>query len=355
MSGPGGEFVGGPGGSHVAGAGASSSTEAGRWAPGGPPAHYGRPAAPPRLEYPPWPVHHQWPPQPAGSAPRPAGRPALHSADPVFGVPLRSAAAGHDMVADAGGAGVSRQRRGRSGRRRQRPDSDDSDGDDDDGGRRQRRRRDSSSSSSSEEETGRDVRAEHRRVPTSTRARPAPAALRLPPLRAKAARRLRKRKRFVAVHDAADPTDAAVSTTPAFLARVAAILVHSVFFFPGLGLQALMYLAWLLDRVGGRPLDVARRTDARARQAMALSPRELLTAPDLDHFLPAPASGPLPAAARAGPVNGRQICWRYLRGECRNPCPAGRLHGPGVAPGGAVPQGFPRAPPPGNLRRQPRP
>ena len=88
----------------------------------------------------------------------------------------------------------------RRGRRRQRVDSDDStDRDEGRARRRRRQRRDSSSSSSSDAAEGRDAREEHRRVPTRTRAKPAPAALRLPPLRAQAARRLRRRKRFVIV------------------------------------------------------------------------------------------------------------------------------------------------------------
>ena len=63
------------------------------------------------------------------------------------------------------------------------------------------------------------------------------------------------------------------------------MLVHQVFFFPGLGLQAAVYLAWLLDRTWSATAAEARRVDARVRQAMALSPRELLTEQDLDQFL----------------------------------------------------------------------
>ena len=70
-----------------------------------------------------------------------------------------------------------------------------------------------------------------------------------------------------------------------YLSRVAALLVHSVFFFPGLGLQAIIYLDWLLDRAGGLTAAETRRVNARARQAMALSSRELLTEQELDQFL----------------------------------------------------------------------
>ena len=242
----------------------------------------------------------------------------------------------------------------RRGRRRRRDDSEDlSDSDGDGAWRRRRQRRKSSPSSSSDDEEPRDARADHRRVPTRTRAKPAPAALRLPPLRAQAARRLRRRKRFVAAEDVADPAGPAANTTAAFLGQVAAILVHQVYFFPGLGLQALIYLAWLLDRTGGRSVEVARRTDARARQAMALSPRELLTAPELDHFLPAPVAGGGSGPARVGATVSRQLCWRALRGDCRLPCPEGRWHG-GTAPPPAVgaPRGVPRPPGPGFARRQ---
>ena len=122
-------------------------------------------------------------------------------------------------------------------------------------------------------------------VPTRTTRNPAPAALRLPPLRARAARRLRRRKRFVSVQDATDPTEPAANSVATFIGRVAAMLVHAVYFFPGLGLQAVIYLAWLLDRTGNTSVSEVQRVDARARQAMALSPRELLTAHELDQFL----------------------------------------------------------------------
>ena len=112
-------------------------------------------------------------------------------------------------------------------------------------------------------------------MPTMTTVRPAPAALRLPPVRARAARRLRNRKTFVPVAETTDATEPAAASAMTFISRVAAMLVHTVFFFPGLGLQAMIYMAWLLDRTGSSPVAEAQRVDARVCQAMALSPREL--------------------------------------------------------------------------------
>ena len=168
----------------------------------------------------------------------------------------------------------------------------------------------------------------------------------------------RRRKRFIDVQEAGDGPDGAVTTTAEYLTSVAALLSHQVYFFPGLGLQVALYLAWLLERVGGRPLDLVRRTDARARQAMALSPRELMTAADLDHFVPGGGGavgggGGAAAAARPAPLNTnhRQVCWRYLRGACERICPAGRLHGPDPAMGGAAARPGPRPAAPGFPRQ----
>ncbi|KAF0303443.1 hypothetical protein FJT64_024560 [Amphibalanus amphitrite] len=143
---------------------------------------------------------------------------------------------------------------------------------------KRRRRRDESSSSSSDSGAGRDARDEHRRVPTRTTARPAPAALRLPPLRAQAAHRLRHRKRFVEVEAASDPDNVAPRPAAEYIGRVAAIMAHQAYYFPGLGLQAAIYMAWLTERLGDRSLEVVRMADSRARQAMCLSPKELLAA-----------------------------------------------------------------------------
>ncbi|KAF0302749.1 hypothetical protein FJT64_025177 [Amphibalanus amphitrite] len=144
---------------------------------------------------------------------------------------------------------------------------------------KRRRRRNESSSSSSDSGAGRDARDEHRRVPKRTTARPAPAALRLPPLRAQAARRLRHRKRFVEVEAASDPGNAAPRTAAEYIGRVAASMAHQVYYFPGLGLQAAIYIymAWLTKRLGDRPLEVVRMADSRARQAMCLSPKQART------------------------------------------------------------------------------
>ena len=312
--------------------------------------------------------HHWWagdhlgPPQQGRSVPAAPDSGPYVSARPV--APQTRVGAGRPQVghtAPAAATGLAGEpstdgegRRDRRGRGRRRHRDDDSEEDSEDGSERRKRRRrrklSSSSSSSSDEEERRDVRAEHRRVPTRSKARPAPAALRLPPLRAQAARRLRRRKRFVAVQETADTTDVVASNTVAYIGRIAAMLVHAVYYFPGLGLQALIYLAWLLDRTGGRPLDVVRRADARARQAMALSPRELLTAPDLDHFLP--ATGGSSSAARPAPNVSRQVCWRFRRGECRYPCPEGRLHGPLPGVAGRDPRGAAPFPTPGFPRRQ---
>ena len=256
-------------------------------------------------------------PGPLGPLPGPVGPPPA--------APWRAGggdAAGPGPAGAGGPAGAADLHRAR--RRRRSPASDESADDGDARQRRRRRRqREASSSSSDDADDGRDARAEHRRVPTRTDARPAPAALRLPPLRAHAARRLRHRKSFVEAAAASESGAAAPRSAAAYIARVAALLAHQVYYFPGLGLQAAVYLAWLTDRVGDRPVEVVRAADSRARQAMSLSPRELLTAPDLDHYLP--GGGVTPQRQR---TVSDQICWRAARGECWLPCPAGRRHAP---------------------------
>ena len=319
-----------------------------------------------------WPVPPTWPPPTAygqqAPAPSVSSLPAGGPAGPTVRTANDPAVAGPSHRRDIGLDDGQRQSRGQRRRRtrstssedaRRTHEAHDASSDSDNEGRKRRRRRqhEEPSASSSEDDTGEDARSVMRDAPTVTRARPAPAALRLPPLRAEAARRLKKRKRFVSVTEATDPTDRTVRSQAGYVARVAAIMCHLVHYFPALGFQAVLYLAWLVDRSRGRPLEYVQQADARGRQAMALHPRDLLTHQDFDLLLHGidGGGGPSPAPHRVGLGVSQQACWRFRRGECRTPCPDGRIHAPTAPEAGRGTRIAGHMPPPGfarHMRRQ---
>ena len=156
------------------------------------------------------------------------------------------------------------------GRRRRR---DNGDG----GPPRRRRRRDRSSSSSSEspvDELDVDRRHEHRMAPLVSHTSAAPADLRLPAIQTRAERRLRNRRNYVSVAEATDSAVGGPGTALEYLGRVAGILAHLTYHFPQCGLQVAGYLVWLIARSQGRTLREVQTADSRARQAMALRPRD---------------------------------------------------------------------------------
>lgn len=191
--------------------------------------------------------------------------------------------------------------------------------------RRQRRDRSSSSETSDDEEDDVDRRREHQLAPTRSKIAAAPASLRLPAITTRAERRLRHRRNYVTVADSVDRATGAPATVLEYLGGVAGILAHTTYHFPQCGLQVAGYLAWLLSRSSGRSLREIQAADSRARQAMALRPRDFLTALELDQFL-SPAA---PVARTTGEGGGRQVCYDFLRGSgCSWPCRTARYHPP---------------------------
>ena len=151
-----------------------------------------------------------------------------------------------------------------------------------------------------------------------------PTSIRLPAIAAEDARALKDRRKFVSVGQVSI-TGGAQATVGGYIAAVAALLTHTVFYFPTMGLQAMVYLAWLTNRGLGRDLRDVRGMDTRARQAMSLRPWEYLTHTDLDQFLPSPI--PMTeGGSDTTPRRGAEICFRFQRGACNRVCPYGRLH-----------------------------
>ena len=112
--------------------------------------------------------------------------------------------------------------RGRSRRRRRRSSGDASRSE-------RRRRRSRSSTESDDDDDGDDLpcqRQQHREGPTRVYCAPPPTSLRMPALATKAARRLRNRRSFVAVEDAIGPHGTPVTTTAAYIGKVADILSY---------------------------------------------------------------------------------------------------------------------------------
>ena len=208
-----------------------------------------------------------------------------------------------------------------------------------DQGRRHRRRRrhyDTSSSSSSSSEGEEEETVCRRRMlkeaPVRVKSAAPPTSLRLPAIAAGDARALRDRRRFVPVGQTA-PGGGALATTGSLIAAIAALLAHTVFYFPDMGLQAMVYMAWLADRGTGRDVREVRGMDSRARQAMSLRPWEFMTQSDLDQFLPTPApvTGRDQSSTRRGPGGPgvtTEHCFKFQRGSCSRICPYGRIHIP---------------------------
>ena len=194
--------------------------------------------------------------------------------------------------------------------------------------RRRRRRDRSSSSENTDDEDMVDRRNEHRLAALRSRAGAAHADLRLPSVTAKTARRLKNRRHYVAVEDAVDKVEQAPSTVMEYVGRVANILTHTAYHFPQCGLQVMSYLAWLINRSAGRSLRDVQTADSRARQAMALRPRDFLTSLDLDQFMPV-ATGVSKQATGGQPSRQNQICFQHTRRNgCTTPCRTGRIHPP---------------------------
>ena len=195
--------------------------------------------------------------------------------------------------------------------------------------RRRQREPSPSTASSSSDEDMEDRRQVYRRAPVRSTAAAAPANLRLPTIQARAERQLRNRRRFVAVADAVDAADARPASSVEYACRVAEIMTHTVYHFPESGLQAISYMAWLLWQAARHPLRAVAAADSRARQTMALRPRDYLTAADLDRFM-VPATGVgngRTTEGGRGETRRGQTCFLYeLSNACRSPCREGRYH-----------------------------
>ena len=175
-----------------------------------------------------------------------------------------------------------------------------------------------------------DRRQDHRAAPIRSRMAAARAELRLPAVTSRAARRLRNRRHYVSVAEATDKAEPSPSSVLEYVGKVANILTQTTYHFPQCGLQVTNYLSWLLSRSAGRTLREVQAADSRARQAMALRPRDFLTTLDLDQFLPTGQQLSRSLQTGAGSTGrGAQTCFRFLRrNDCGTPCQWGRVHPP---------------------------
>ena len=173
-----------------------------------------------------------------------------------------------------------------------------------------------------------DKFAEHAAAPTESMAMPPAPALRLAGVSADAAQLLRVRTRFVGVDASLSGAERGPPTIEAYVARVAELLAHRAYHFPGIGLQLTLYVAWLTRRSIGRDLADVRAADTKARELMATRPHQLMTAVDFDHVA---ELGPVPApAARQAAAPPGSDCRNFREGRCQaSPfCPFGRHHPP---------------------------
>ena len=173
-----------------------------------------------------------------------------------------------------------------------------------------------------------DKFAEHAAAPTESMAMPPAPALRLAGVSADAAQLLRVRTRFVGVDASLSGAERGPPTVEAYVARVAELLAHRAYHFPGIGLQLTLYVAWLTRRSIGRDLADVRAADTKARELMATRPHQLMTAVDFDHVA---ELSPLPApAARQAAAPPGSDCRNFREGRCQaSPlCPFGRHHPP---------------------------
>ena len=147
-----------------------------------------------------------------------------------------------------------------------------------------------------------------------------------------AARRVRRRRAFIPVTDTLQAGETAPRTVCSYVARVAQVLTHRAYHFPGAALQYIAYLTWLLERADARGLSCVRALDTQARTQMSLVPEQYLTPVALQHFV-------LSADARARDQEGTprserrvptgptgQVCFKYNRSACQTPCLYGRRH-----------------------------
>ena len=170
--------------------------------------------------------------------------------------------------------------------------------------------------------------AEHAGAATESRAMPPAPVLRLAGVSSEAAQGLRIRTRFVDVDESLSRAERGPQTVAGYVARVAELLTHRAYHFPGIGLQLTMYLAWLLRRSVGRSLAEVRSADTKARELMATRPTQLMTAVDFDHVAElSPAATPAAAPTVSRPP---LECRNFREGRCQpSPlCPYGRFHRP---------------------------
>ena len=148
----------------------------------------------------------------------------------------------------------------------------------------------------------------------------------------------------MSVEDTLVQAEGRPTTAGEYVQKVAALMTHTVYHYPGSDLQVTTYLEWLLGVAHRHPFRELQAADSRARQAMALRPRDYLTAVDLDRFVsPTPSRQINARLLYSYYVSGNnyqtRVCLRHVeRNACRYPCPAGRYHPHCVSCG---PQGHP--------------
>ena len=122
-------------------------------------------------------------------------------------------------------------------------------------------------------------------VPTTSNMPPPPPALGLPPRPRLAAKHTRRRRHFVAVADTLQPGEGMPTTVAGYVTKVAQILAHRTYHFPGAAGQYAMYVAWLLERSQNRSLPFVTSLDSQARTQIAQTPDTFLTPTVLQHYV----------------------------------------------------------------------
>ena len=173
-----------------------------------------------------------------------------------------------------------------------------------------------------------DKFAEHAAHDTESKAKPPAPELRLAGVSADAAQLLRLRSRFVSVDASISGGGRGPQTVQAYVARVAELMAHRAYHFPGVGLQLTLYIAWLLRRSIGRSLLDVRTADTKARELMATRPTQLMTAVDFDHI--AELGPAAPVTAPVSSFRSLTECRNFREGRCQpGPhCPYRRQHQP---------------------------
>ena len=75
------------------------------------------------------------------------------------------------------------------------------------------------------------------------------------------------------------------TTVAGYVTKVAKILAHRTYHFPGAAGQYAMYVAWLLERSQNRSLPFVTSLDSQARTQMAQTPDTFLTPTVLQHYV----------------------------------------------------------------------